>query len=301
VNKINNSTQPANYNPTIGQIGYVYSGYTKIDLCEFLVYTQYHNDAYKNILLNWIDANYQVNVLPVPGAALWLDASQQNTLFTDAGVTPVKTSSGAIYQWSDLSGNNRHAIQVTSGNRPTWLSPSNGRNGYGIMSFNGSSQYFAATMPAFADGYTVYCVFKHSGGASESIYGLNPGTNNIAMITPYLQTTSFGVSQWGQAVTGTSTATAGTVYGCVIKYDGSHTTGNFLVRASNATADVTGTMTQNLYTPAAGTANIGRLPNATQYFSATLMEFIIFSSQRSTADDTAMKNYLANKWGITWS
>lgn len=76
--------------------------------------------------------------LPVSGAALWLDGADSSSLFTDAGVTPVKVNGDLVYQWNDKSGNSRHATQITSGNRPTWVPPASGRNGLGALAFNNS-------------------------------------------------------------------------------------------------------------------------------------------------------------------
>lgn len=92
----------------------------------------------------YLSAKYSFGTIPVSGAALWLDSADQSTLFTDAGVTPVTANGQAIYQWSDKSGNNRHAAQTTIGNRPTWASPANGINGLGVVATNGSSQFFSA-------------------------------------------------------------------------------------------------------------------------------------------------------------
>lgn len=79
--------------------------------------------------------------LPVSGAALWLDGSRLDSLYTtDTGSTNVTTNAGAIGRWEDLSGNARHATQATLGSRPTWSSQANGRLGLGAVAFNGSSQ-----------------------------------------------------------------------------------------------------------------------------------------------------------------
>jgi hypothetical protein len=63
--------------------------------------------------------------------ALWLDA---------ADATTVTTVSGAVSQWNDKSGNGRHAIQATPGNRPTVSTAA--LNGKNVIAFNGSSQWF---------------------------------------------------------------------------------------------------------------------------------------------------------------
>lgn len=238
--------------------------------------------------------------LPVSGAALWLDASQQNSLFTDAGVTPVNTNGQQIYQWNDLSGNNRHAVQATSANRPTWNAPSSGQHGFGTVGFNGTSQWLANTMPSLAAGYTIYAVLKNGGALAghNPFCTANAGTlNSIATI--YTDGTQIGLSQYGASVL--QAASNGSVIGFVGKYDGTHTTGNYFIRNSQASTDAIGTMTQAAGTPAAGTANIGRSTDGTQYFSTPIMELIVFASYRSSADDAEIKAYFTDKWGINWS
>lgn len=111
--------------------------------------------------------------LPVSGAALWLAGDDSSTLFTDAGVTPVKVNGDLVYQWNDKSGNSRHATQTTSGNRPTWVPPASGRNGLGAVSFNGSSNYIdrsAGAATQFSGNFTLECWIKLNAAATQSIF-----------------------------------------------------------------------------------------------------------------------------------
>lgn len=58
--------------------------------------------------------------------ALWLDANDSNTITLDAG---------AVSEWRDKSGNNRHATQATASNRP--LLVTGGLNGTDVIRFDG--------------------------------------------------------------------------------------------------------------------------------------------------------------------
>jgi len=60
--------------------------------------------------------------------ALWLDATDTNTLFDATSGGNVVADNGAVARWEDKSGNGRHATQDTAANRPT----------YKAASFNGS-------------------------------------------------------------------------------------------------------------------------------------------------------------------
>ena len=135
--------------------------------------------------------------LPVTGAALWLDASRSDTLFTDNALTTAATTdNGPIGGWKDLSGNNRHALQ-TGTNRPTWRTPMNGQNGLGAMSFNGSSQWMdVASLPSLASGYTFYGVIKQptaTGAVLSSASAGVDGSTSAMVAGPAV--TAFGNAQ----------------------------------------------------------------------------------------------------------
>lgn len=110
---------------------------------------------------------------PTSGAALWLAGDDSSTLFTDAGVTPVKVNGDLVYQWNDKSGNSRNATQTTSGNRPTWVPPASGRNGLGAVSFNGTNNYIdrsAGAATQFSGDFTIECWIKLNAAATQSIF-----------------------------------------------------------------------------------------------------------------------------------
>lgn len=54
----------------------------------------------------------------ITGCKLWLDFSDADTLFTDAGATKVSSDGDAIYQANDKSGSSNHFVQTDSNKRP---------------------------------------------------------------------------------------------------------------------------------------------------------------------------------------
>jgi len=57
----------------------------------------------------------------VPGCKLWLDSSDQSTLYKDSGFTQPATSDGdRIGGWKDKSGNSLNVTQATLANEPTY-------------------------------------------------------------------------------------------------------------------------------------------------------------------------------------
>jgi hypothetical protein len=203
VNTANGSTSgPANANPVIGQIGKAFSGYSKHDLAEFLVYSQYHDNATKAQVLSWADQTYVAPYPlspPSPNPALWLNSPQKSSLFTDAGVTNVTTNGQSIYQWNDLSGNNRHAVQTTLANRPTWVAPPDGRNGLGAVAFNGSQIIGSSNAGSVSFGtgdFTVEGWIKPSSFSGNNIL-LYSGNGGFLL---YFNSSGlFKVSNWGVA------------------------------------------------------------------------------------------------------
>jgi hypothetical protein len=275
------------------------------DISEILVYNRALSDAEITQVENYAIAKYNLGsygTLPVTGAALWLDASRMDTLFTDNLLTTAATTdNGPVGGWKDLSGNNRHALQ-TGTNRPTWRTPINGLNGLGAMSFNGSSQWMdIASFPSLATGYTFYAVLKQPStiGVAFSSPGTGvAGASGMLWADPHPTTGSLILTQWGARIS--QIVTTGSVVGYIGNYDGSHTTGNYFLRTSQGTANTTGAMTQSTGTPQAGTAMVGRAATS-YYFNSSLYELVVLPRQSNSTEDQAWKTYTAAKWGITWS
>ena len=221
--------------------------------------------------------------LPVSGAALWLDASQQSSLYSDAGFTPVTTSGQSIYQWNDLSGNNRHAVQATSGNRPTWVPPASGQNGLGAVSFNGTSQRIStATSGLSAQPFEHYVVFKFNstGTADRIVFGTvdrgNFDGNGLGGWNLYSGSLLAG---------GTRTGTSWAMANC--KFNGSSSI--LRINASQVLSGNTGTG----YPTAFSIAGNG----STDWGDITVAEFICYPSSLSTGDQNLVESYLKTKWG----
>ncbi|MDD2710647.1 MAG: chitobiase/beta-hexosaminidase C-terminal domain-containing protein [Verrucomicrobiae bacterium] len=79
------------------------------------------------------------SIPPASGMKLWLKA--------DAGVT--KDSSNLVSQWADQSGQGNHAVQTSSGAKPTLVSAI--LNGQPVVRFNGSGNFLSVGTPASMD------------------------------------------------------------------------------------------------------------------------------------------------------
>jgi hypothetical protein len=234
-------------------------------------------------------ASNRPSPLRIPNLIWWLDASDQSAFILDG--------SNNIDQGSDKSGFNRHAIQGNTNNRPTWLA--NQLNGHGAIKGNGSNQWLdVASFPSLAGGYTVYAVSRSAGAVNSAMLSINAGVTNSAMIIGNDSGAGSYVSQFGAAVA-QPTPTSGVDFARMVKYDGSHTTGNFRIRLSTRVADTTGTMTQAAATPPSGTLSV--LKSGTTYSGDNLYEAFIFDRQTTADEDAFLKAYITAKWGIAWS
>ena len=93
----------------------------------------------------------------------------------------VTLTSGAVSQWNDQSGNNRHLFQNTSSNRPTRLE--NGQNFNPTVRFNASNtQFFQrnSNFNIFAGSYSIYLVGYNTSGQRSFITVNESGGSSIA-------------------------------------------------------------------------------------------------------------------------
>lgn len=180
---INSATNPTTI--TLGT-GYKlfknYIGTATSQISEFILCSRVLTSGEEASLNDYLKTRYAVDTnaiyytLPVSGAALWLDGSRLDSLYTtDTGSTNVSTNAGAIGRWEDLSGNARHATQATAGSRPTWVSPAFGRLGLGAVAFNTNQWIRAATSnPAFkfAGDFTIEMWVKSFDTTTTTLRGI---------------------------------------------------------------------------------------------------------------------------------
>jgi hypothetical protein len=173
--------------------------------------------------------------------ALWLDAADNATVFSDAGITQAVAGASTVQQWNDKSGNARHATQLTTTKRPNYTSNvSNSKpgitfngsvNGHVLASLLPSSVFTAANRCTFAAVYSPLSTLTNRGviGIADSQYSGAPWAllqqdtatsqrilvNGIYRITQTIAANSFYIilftytgSQWTFRLNGT----AGTSY-----------------------------------------------------------------------------------------
>lgn len=311
IGSFDNSTQPSNSNPTIGQIGKAFTGYSQHDLGEFLVYNQYHDAATRQAFRDWIYSNYNpYSTLPVSGAALWLDGADSSTIFKDAGVTPVSVAGDLIYQWSDKSGNNRHATQATSSNRPTWVPPASGQNGFGALSFNGTTNQLAGDQLRYTTNMSIEAVFKATSVSGtwrkiaaqsyESGWSVNPysswqlGLNNGYLHCGFSVTSNYlnnGLNSTGAISSNTWYHAVATFENGVFKLYINGLLNNSVDKSASGTTIRNGS---------AGALTIGNsYSGVPEFFQGLMAHLSVYPQTLSSTDVATLYNYQKAKWGIS--
>jgi hypothetical protein len=116
--------------------------------------------------VNWTPANITT--------ALWLDAADNATVFSDAGTTQAVAGTSTVQQWNDKSGNARHVSQATSAQRPDYASSQIG----GKPALNWGS---TENSKGLTRGSMNYSPVRYYGVAYYT--GANPFTNYRGLVT----------------------------------------------------------------------------------------------------------------------
>ena len=224
----------------------------------------------------------------LPGLVAWYDGQKASSIILN-GAT--------VSQWNDQSPNAYNAVQGTAANQPTYSAV--GFNGKPALSFNGTSNYLSAPVPAgaFPNGIFEAIVFYTSlvshGPMPRATGSISAGLDRQG--TQFLignGTTNTGLAPAPTISTGAmTTPTLWEVY-C----DNSARIGYDWV---NATSDCTSSVySAGAYADNATTLFIGnRQDLPVQYIKGPIAEAVA-CRQMATADRQSLEGYLAWKWGL---
>ena len=218
--------------------------------------------------------------------ALWLDAADSATLFTDAGVTPASVGSN-VQQWNDKSGNARHATQLTLANQPLYNTNRLTFDTNDLMSVGsalGTSNQNGFVLAAVASSTSTDSGLIGQDNADVSFWrvrGLNQLRDVGGTAAPYSNTfnindTAIHIVSWIQA-------------GTTIK---SQTDGSAVTTLT--------TSGQSSFQYLTSSVKIGRRSSeATNYGNKEIRELIIVSALCNFSVIEKLEGYLAHKWGLT--
>jgi hypothetical protein len=233
--------------------------------------------------------------------ALWLDASDASTLYSDTAGTTLAGSNVAVARWNDKSGNARHATQSISGNRP--LRKTSTLNSRDVLRFDGVDDGLFGALVHMSE-LSLFVVFKPtltslSTSAFARVFtGRAIGQTNdftSSVFIPIVRTSttgsSFGVfnGTFHAAINSTSETTE--VRSVV------HT-GSNVTHRRNGTGD--SSSTQSLPTSIFAEYGVGCLIGTTTNgkLLGDIAEIIVYPTALSTANRQAVESYLGAKWGI---
>jgi autotransporter-associated beta strand protein len=216
----------------------------------------------KTVVLHFL---HYSTLLPVPDAALWLDASQLSQLSGMNNGVPVTA-------WPDMSGNGRHAS--ASGSGATYQAGA--LNGQPVVRFNadGNTNFNFTEDTAIR---TVFWVVKNTNPGlhfllgDSSAYDFHSGDSTIW--APYANPTVINgtTKLMGAVVDGTATALPSSSYSLVSLV----TTGP--VRANTLSQDRT---------------------ISGRSWTGDVAELLVYDRALSSAEEISVGNYLANKYGL---
>lgn len=233
-----------------------------------------------------------------PSNKLWLRADQG--AFSDAGITAA-VNMGTVYQWSDQSGNNTHAIQTTAGSRPVFRTAI--LNGLPVLRLNGTAHQMlfgaglnkASALPmgffAVTNNTTNPRGLFDSRPLNPNVFrffndGSGPGANN-----------SVEFHNNNPAKGGINLSAAGSVLSVMGGLDGSN---NRTLDAYISGNQIGTVETGNTNDVVFDNARLGSINNGgTAFFNGDIAEMIYFDSEVNAAQRIIVENYLGAKYNLT--
>lgn len=222
--------------------------------------------------------------LSISGCQLWLDASDTSS---------ITHTSNSVSQWNDKSGNARHATQGTAVNQPV-------TNTRTVNSLN-VIDYPPSPFRQLDLGTGINSVWL---GANTVFLVTN--TDNTSLDRGYFECSGTPQGQ-GIVVSNNTVRKARFRHGNSSLADVSGTLNTnpmILARTYNGASSVTGYIdggTGVSQTAAAVTATSNTLMGSSFGTDGLYAEVIVYNSALSTTDMNRVGQYLATKWGITWT
>jgi hypothetical protein len=219
----------------------------------------------------------------ISGCALWLDAS-------DAG--SITESGGLVSQWSDKSGNSRHATASTTARPTTGTRTVGGKN---ALDFNGTANVLTlggATLPTDAT-HTVFIVYQLD-SASQSRFSTllssSPAADQEIRVAGFGSTAIdfYFNGNLGRLATTTALGLGPVVFSAREATKSLRSAGSGVFSSGSGDA----------YAWAANPVTLGGRA-ATGWMDGLLCEVIIYPTTLTDSQTSSVEAYLAAKWGIS--
>jgi len=246
--------------------------------------------------------------------ALWFDAADGSTLFTTSGGSTPSSNGSNVGRWEDKSGNSWHATAVSVA-----ILLANSENGLNAVSFDGINDLFSVSSSALdifrnkPQGY-IFAVCRdtapRAGHPGHNVVHASIGGNASGFVRATLQTrnASNAFAAPGRRLdadgstassnTGTDTNTDSLV---LLEHHSNWGDGNarLIINGAAQTASDYVSGAGNSQNTASAAIFIGGSGAADRYFPGRVCEVLFFNAALTSGQLVSVRQYLANKWGIT--
>ena len=275
------------------------------DILEIMIFSYVLSTAQRQSIERYLANKWGLGFNPLSlSPALWLDASDSNTLYDATTSGALVGAGGAVARWEDKSGNARHVTQATLSSRPIKVEGVQG--GKSVVRFDGVNDLLstAANSPSVT-GVTIYFVSKHNSfGGSNFARLLEMGSNGyIYMVN--LSNAFSSQSYRGLYIAGSllkDSASFSATTG-VWRVHGISNANNSLVsqtvhRVNGAVSSGVITGDGTLTIPANVAIHIGNRSALDRAFDGDIAEILVFPTVLTNEQNIVVERYLAQKWNI---
>lgn len=278
------------------------------DILEIMIFSYVLSTAQRQSIERYLANKWGLGFNPLSlSPALWLDASDSNTLYDATTGGALVGAGGAVARWEDKSGNARHATQATLANRPLRTAAAQG--GKDALTFDGVNDFMAT--PAFGgtQDCTYFLVAASKNATQLKVFAAhannyeNPplGANFVAVNTARLETGQNGAS--GITKFTSKLAASQNLQNNIFRIAGvqfTSTNAGHIQRVNGATHTTTNAYPQDpgVFTKAAQSFGVGAYNGGSYQCHCDIAELIYFTKLLTASERQAVERYLAQKWNI---
>jgi len=237
--------------------------------------------------------------------ALWLDASEPNTLYDATVGGSLVAPDGAIARWVDKSGNARHATQGTGSSQP--LRKTSIQNGRDVVRFDGTNDYLSALSTPMPMADSTVFVVCDSLSASDflGVYCATPSSGmDFDQVGAYVINTGDNSSLWG--IQGGSASNlflyesgAGALPKSILTAKiGGGNSDIYRNGSASLASDNSYTLDAQSTGYLIGCRYLSGAVDTTYVMLGDIYEILVFPTALATADRQAVESYLNSKWAI---
>jgi hypothetical protein len=230
---------------------------------------------------------------------VWLDASDASTLWQNSGASSAASNGESLALWQDKSGNNNHASQSTSGDRPRVIA--NHLNSKTAIQFtqdndvNGDDMELGSLSSQFPAGASWYAMVDllESNVKRYNILGVNSANDDRMVAANWSESRPSSFLSYRANLSGWNNfpATGKAIF--VYESDSS------VFRISVNGTEI-GTASA-AYSSGSGVWQIGNRVGSGQAYNGYIAEIVMLNAVLPDATRKVMEGYLAHKWGASTS